>query len=164
MSSGLSLISNSPEETQEIGRLLGQSAKGGDVLLLTGPLGAGKTCLTQGIAWGLGVEGYARSPTFVIAARYRGRLTLHHIDLFRVQDGPEALDIGMEEYLSGEDMCVVEWAERAAEIFPRRSLWITLEYGESETDRLITLEAEDHDSQHLLEGVIKAVHKPKDGE
>ena len=164
MPPGLSLISHSPEETQEIGRLLGQEAKARDVLLLTGPLGAGKTCLTQGIAWGLGVEGYARSPTFVIVARYQGRLTLHHIDLFRVQDDLEALDVGIEEYLLGEDVCVVEWADRAAEIFPQRSLWISLEYGARETDRLITLGDEDQTGHHILESLKRSGHSRPAGE
>ena len=78
----LRLVSHSPQDTQDVGRLLGQQAEAGDIFLLTGALGAGKTCLTQGIAWGLGVGGYARSPTFVIVTQYRGRLTLHHLDLF----------------------------------------------------------------------------------
>jgi tRNA threonylcarbamoyladenosine biosynthesis protein TsaE len=102
-------------------------------------LGAGKTCLTQGIAWGLGVEGYARSPTFVIVTRYVGRLVLHHVDLFRVQGYQEAQDLGLDEYLSGEDVCVVEWADRAAEAFPPGSVWIALEYGPEDTERLVTI-------------------------
>ena len=141
VSSILRLVSHSPEGTQEIGRLLGQGAEPGDIFLLTGALGSGKTCLTQGIAWGLGVEGYARSPTFIIVARYRGRLTLHHIDLFRIQDPQEAWGLGMDEYLFGEDVCVVEWADRAAEVFPPESTWIALEYGAEETERTITIKA-----------------------
>ena len=135
------LLSHSPDETRDIGRSLGQAAQAGDIFLLTGSLGAGKTCLTQGIAWGLGVEGYARSPTFVIATRYRGRLTLHHVDLFRIRDSDEAWDLGLEEYLYGDDVCVVEWADRAAELFPQESLWIGLEFGAGETERVITIEA-----------------------
>ena len=150
--------------TREVGRILGQHARPGDIFLLTGPLGAGKTCLTQGIAWGLGVEGYARSPTFVIVTRYMGRLTLHHIDLFRIQDAQEAWDLGMEEYLSGEGVCVVEWADRASEIFPPESTWIALEYGdrhspdsgndgEETMERLITINAPDGRYEGLLEAL-----------
>ena len=149
-SSVLRLVSHSPEETQEVGRLLGQVAQTGDIFLLTGALGAGKTCLTQGIAWGLGVEGYARSPTFVIITRYRGRLVLHHIDLFRIQDPLEAWDLGLEEYLSGEDVCVVEWADRAAEVFPQESTWIALEYGTKETERVISINVKDEAHMSLL--------------
>ena len=141
MSLCVHLTSSSPECTREVGRLLGEGAEPGDAFLLTGPLGAGKTCLTQGIAWGLGVEGYARSPTFVMVTRHRGRLTLHHIDLFRIQDLEEARDLGLEEYLAGEDVCVVEWADRASSIFSEDSLWIALEYGTEETERLITVSA-----------------------
>ena len=148
----LRLVSNSPEETREIGRLMSREAGPGTIFLLTGAMGAGKTCLTQGIAWGLGVEGYARSPTFVIATRYRGRLTLHHIDLFRIEDSIEAWDLGLEEYLSGQDVCVVEWADRAAEVFPPESMWIALEYGAGEEDRLITITTTEGAAHgHILE-------------
>ncbi len=153
MRSLLSIVSHSPEETHDIGRHLGQRAEPGDVFLLTGSLGTGKTCLTQGIAWGLGVEGYARSPTYVLATRYRGRHTLHHVDLFRIGGPEEAWDLGMEEYLADDDVCVVEWADRAAEIFPQGSLWIALEYGDGESQRLITLKSEEGDSTRLLQGL-----------
>ncbi len=139
--------------TREVGRILGRHARPGDIFLLTGPLGAGKTCLTQGIAWGLGVEGYARSPTFVIATRYIGRLTLHHIDLFRIEDALEAWDLGMEEYLSGEGVCVVEWADRASEIFPPESTWIALKYGEGEDERVITINVPQAEYEGLLEAL-----------
>ena len=147
------VVSRSPEETREMGRTLGRAARPGEVFLLTGPLGAGKTCLTQGIAWGLGIEGYARSPTFVMIARYLGRLVLHHVDLFRVGSPEEALDLGLEEYLSGEDVCVVEWADRAAELFSEQSVWIELEYGPKESERHITVTGSAEEHEHLLEGL-----------
>jgi tRNA threonylcarbamoyladenosine biosynthesis protein TsaE len=128
MSSTLRILSHSPEETQEVGRIIGAQARQGDIFLLTGPLGAGKTCLTQGIAWGLGVTEYARSPTFVLMTRYRGRLPLYHVDLYRINDPLEAWDLGLEEQLFGDGVCVVEWADRAREIFPENSLWIALDY------------------------------------
>ncbi len=150
MSAVLHLVSRAPEETQRIGRILGAGAAPGDVFLLVGPLGAGKTCLVQGIAWGLGVEGHARSPTFVMAARYQGRLTLHHLDLFRVRNPEEVLDLGLEEYTSGGDVCVVEWADRASELFPGDSVWIALEYGTGETERLITIDVRSEAHSRLL--------------
>jgi tRNA threonylcarbamoyladenosine biosynthesis protein TsaE len=124
----LKLQTGTPEETQQVGRLIGQQARAGDIYLLTGPLGAGKTCLTQGIAWGLDVPGYARSSTFVLMTRYQGRLTLHHLDLYRINDPLEAWDLGLDEQLSGDGVCVVEWADRAEEVFPQDSLSITLDY------------------------------------
>ena len=153
MSSPLCLVSHSPESTREIGRALGQAAEAGDIFLLTGPLGAGKTCLTQGIAWGLGVEGYARSPTFVLVTRYRGRLTLHHVDLFRIQDPQETWDLGLDEYLSSGGVCVVEWADRAVEVFPDESLWVDLEYGHEEAERQITIKGNEGTHARLLEGL-----------
>ena len=131
MSSSLTIITNSPEETQQVGRIIGAAAQAGDVYLLTGPLGAGKTCLTQGIAWGMGVTGHPRSPTFVLMNRYQGRLTLHHMDLYRIGSPLEAWDLGLDEYLGGNGVCVIEWADQAEELFPEDSLWIGLDYAET---------------------------------
>ena len=137
----LYLCSSGPEVTQEIGKVLGRESRPGAIYLLTGELGAGKTCLTQGIAQGLEVTGYVRSPTFVMVTRSKGRLTLHHIDLYRVEDSFEALDLGIEELMYGDGVCVVEWAERAADIFPEESVSISIDYGASETERSIALTA-----------------------
>lgn len=117
------------DETRAVGKTIGEIASPGDVYLLTGPLGAGKTCLTQGIARGLGAPGYARSPTFVLVTRYQGRLTIHHADLYRVDHPAEAWDLGLEDIVAaGEGVLIVEWADRAAEIFPPDALWIQLDY------------------------------------
>jgi len=135
MTKTIQLSTKTPEETQAVGRSLGAGARPGDIFLLTGPLGAGKTCLTQGIAKGLGVEGYVRSPTFVIMTRHHGRLTLHHVDLYRMAGPEEAWDLGLDEQLSGDGICVVEWADRAAELFPEPSLWVDLAYrGDEDSD------------------------------
>jgi tRNA threonylcarbamoyladenosine biosynthesis protein TsaE len=140
MSEKLQFQTSTPEETQALGRILGEQAKPGDVFLLTGPLGAGKTCFTQGIAWGLGVAEYARSPTFVIMTRYRGRLTLYHFDLYRINDPLEAWDLGLDEQLFGDGACVVEWADQAEEVFPPDCLWIDLDYAADGVGRTITIE------------------------
>ena len=126
--------------TRELGRAIGEHASAGDVFLLTGPLGAGKTCLTQGIALGLGVDAYVRSPTFVIMTRHQGRLSLHHVDLYRMGSPAEAWDLGLDEQLFGEGVCVIEWADRASEIFPEDCLWIDLNYGQDPEQRVITVE------------------------
>lgn len=139
MADYLSITTASPEETRAVGRILGEQGKPGDVFLLTGPLGAGKTCLTQGIAWGLGVAEYARSPTFVIMTRYRGRLTLYHFDLYRINDPLEAWDLGLDEQLFGDGVCVVEWADRAAEVFPDNCLWLHLDYAADGQGRTIDI-------------------------
>jgi tRNA threonylcarbamoyladenosine biosynthesis protein TsaE len=156
MASFLQILTSSLEETQKAGHVLGEQAQPGDIFLLTGPLGAGKTSFTQGIAWGLGVAGYARSPTFVLATRYRGRLTLHHIDLYRINDPLEAWDLGLEELLAGDDVCVVEWADRAEEIFPEDSLWIALDYTPEAIQRTITFDKRSTRYFKILEKLTQA--------
>ena len=155
MTSQVSILSRSAEETQQVGRIIGQAAQPGDVYLLTGPLGAGKTCLTQGIAQGLGVDGYVRSPTFVLMTRYRGRLTLHHVDLYRIESSLEAWDLGLEEQLGDDGVCVVEWADRAEELFSQECLWIAMDHvsdgdRRAESQRSITFQdgPKDRDSRY----------------
>ena len=129
MSTSITVHTETADETRAVGRTIGEAASPGDVYLLTGPLGAGKTCLTQGIASGLGAPGYARSPTFVLVTRYQGRLTIHHADLYRIGHPAEAWDLGLEDIIAaGDDVLIVEWADRAAEIFPQDALWIELDY------------------------------------
>ncbi|MDP6501252.1 MAG: tRNA (adenosine(37)-N6)-threonylcarbamoyltransferase complex ATPase subunit type 1 TsaE, partial [Dehalococcoidales bacterium] len=145
------LVSKSPEQTQELGRSIGELALPGDVFLLVGKLGAGKTCLTQGIAWGLGIDEYASSPTFVIMRELYGRLPVYHVDLYRLDDIEESLDLGLDDYLYGRGICVVEWAEKALSILPRHHLLINISYlSESDTGRSIQMEA---NGQRYLEMV-----------
>ena len=126
MSSSLTIVTHSPEETRELGACLGNQATEGDVFLLNGQLGAGKTCLTQGIASGLDVQAYTRSPSFVIATRYQGRCTLHHIDLYRLEDPMEVWDLALDEVLARDGVGVVEWAERAQGMYQVDALLVTL--------------------------------------
>lgn len=134
----LTLQTAGPEQTRRVGALIGRQARAGDVFLLSGPLGAGKTCLTQGIAAGLGVEGYVRSPTFVLMTRHHGRLTLHHLDLYRIGGPEEAWDLGLDEQLFGDGVCVIEWAERAESVLPPEALWVELDYAPGEEQRTLT--------------------------
>ena len=129
----------SASDTQKVGEIIGASAQPGDIYLLTGPLGAGKTCLSQGIARGLGVPENLRSPTFVLMTKHQGRLVLHHLDLYRINDPWEAWDLGLDEQLLGEGVCVVEWADKAEEIFPPGSCWIELDYGPGDDCRILEI-------------------------
>ena len=150
MTAQLRITSNSADETQSIGRIIGANANPGDLFLLTGPLGAGKTCLTQGIAWGLDVKERPRSPTFVLLARYRGRVTIHHADLFRIEGTADALSLGLEDCLNDDDVCIVEWADRAPELFIEPSLRIEMNHRPAENDtRTITLQT-DHPRYHPI--------------
>lgn len=124
----MKLLTHSPEETQSLGQALGLAAHPGDVVLLAGELGSGKTCLVQGIARGLGVQDSVRSPTFVLVTHHPGRLMLYHIDLYRLDDLREVEDLGLEEYLEGDGLCVVEWADKAMPLFPQEHLLVELEH------------------------------------
>jgi len=136
---GQKFISHSPEQTQQLGRRLGELAQTGDVFLLTGNLGSGKTCLTQGIAWGLGVKEYAFSPSFVLIKEYSGRLPLYHIDFYRLDQEQEIADLGLEDYLYGKGVCVVEWADKGLSLMPSERLLINLRYV-SENERAVRFE------------------------
>lgn len=147
----LKLTTRSPEQTQLLGVHLGELAREGDVLLLTGELGAGKTCLVQGIATGLGVREYAFSPSFVIVREYHGRLPLYHVDLYRLDRAEEIADLGLEEYFLGDGVCVVEWAEKGREVTPPENLLITIHYiATSQTARSIALKPQGRRYQELM--------------
>ena len=122
------ITTHAPRETQALGAALGKSAQPGDLLLLCGDLGSGKTCLTQGIARGLKVADSVRSPTFVLATEYAGRLPLYHIDLYRLDDIREVDDLGLDDYIEGEGVCVVEWADKAMPFFPGDHLLVEFEH------------------------------------
>lgn len=121
------LISHSPEQTQNFGGIIGELALPSDTFLLVGGLGTGKTCLTQGIAWGLGIKEYAVSPSFVVVRELYGRLPLYHIDLYRL-NLEEIVELGLDDYLYGNGVCVVEWAEKGLSVLPAEHLLIEISY------------------------------------
>ncbi|MHB8908736.1 MAG: tRNA (adenosine(37)-N6)-threonylcarbamoyltransferase complex ATPase subunit type 1 TsaE [Syntrophales bacterium] len=127
----LILVSHSPSETLRIGRILGDSLTRGDCVALTGELGAGKTCLTQGIAKGLGVpECYVvTSPTFTLVNEYPGRdAILYHVDVYRLTGSADLIEMGYEEYLLGNGVMVIEWAEKIPDDIPEDALCIGISY------------------------------------
>ncbi len=136
--SHLEIISHSPEETQKIGVRLGELTLPGDVFLLVGGLGAGKTCLTQGIAWGLGIKEYAASPSFVVIRELHGRLPLYHVDFYRLDHLEEIAELGLDDYLYGNGVCVLEWAEKGLSLLPEEHLLIEIGYL-SDTERSLKL-------------------------
>lgn len=109
-------VTHSQAETIAVGEALGAELEAGDVLVLTGDLGAGKTQLTKGIAAALGCEGDVTSPTFTIEMVYEGgRLPLYHFDLYRLDDAEQLEDIGLYDVLGGDGVCVIEWGEQFAD-------------------------------------------------
>ncbi len=151
--SHLRLASRSAAQTQRIGERLAQWLQPGDVVCLQGDLGSGKTCLTQGIARGLGVTSAVTSPTFVIINEYPlpgPARRLRHIDLYRVESVGEARALGLEDYFYADGICVVEWAERALELLPAQRLRIMLCH-RGEMERELMLEGQGEHYQDLVQ-------------
>jgi tRNA threonylcarbamoyladenosine biosynthesis protein TsaE len=121
-------ITHSAEQTQKVGISIGKLAEPGDIFLLIGDLGAGKTCLTQGIAYGLDIQEYTLSPSFVIMRELHGRLPLYHMDFYRLENIAEISDLGLDDYLFGEGVCVIEWANKGLTVLPEDHLLIGIDY------------------------------------
>jgi tRNA threonylcarbamoyladenosine biosynthesis protein TsaE len=117
----------SVEETQALGPRLAETLRGGEVVTLTGPLGAGKTTLVKSIAAGLGcTRDLVNSPTFVVIQEYAGRIPVFHIDAYRLKDSDEFLELGGDELLRSGGVCLIEWAERIEDFLPRELIRITI--------------------------------------
>lgn len=118
----------SPEQTFEIGKSLGKRAKAGQVYTLTGEMGVGKTLFTQGFAAGMGIEEPVSSPTFTIVQVYEGgTLPFYHFDVYRIGDIEEMYEVGFEEYVMGEGVSLIEWADLIKEILPEKRTEICIE-------------------------------------
>lgn len=113
-------------ETLEFGKSLGEKASPGDIFLLKGDLGVGKTVFAKGFALGLGIEEPVVSPTFTIVHEYEGRLPLYHFDVYRIADPDEMYDIGFDEYLYGDGVCLIEWPEMVEDILPESAITIEI--------------------------------------
>ena len=133
----------SAEETRALGRKIGETAQPGDVYTLVGDLGVGKTVFTQGIAEGLGITEPVSSPTFTIVQVYEeGRLPFYHFDVYRISDPEEMYEIGFEEYIEGEGVCFIEWANLIEELLPAQytEIHIDKDLSKGFDYRLITVE------------------------
>ena len=118
----------SEQETFELGKEIGESAQSGDVFTLEGDLGVGKTIFTKGLAYGLGVREDVVSPTFTIVQEYEdGRLPFYHFDVYQIGDVGEMDEIGYEDYIHGEGVCLIEWANLIEEILPETRIRIVIE-------------------------------------
>ena len=132
----LILQSHSPQQTFDYGSKLAPILEAGDLISLTGELGAGKTVFTKGLAKGLGITEIITSPTFTIISEYEGRLPFYHFDLYRLN--PDELDdLGYEDYFYGEGTTVVEWGDKIKEKLPPDYLSIDFTYGKEEFERIL---------------------------
>ena len=159
MGGGISVDSHSAAETQRFGVLLGEELCRGDVLGLVGPLGAGKTCLVQGIARGIGVDAKVpvTSPTFVLVAEYTGRLPFRHADFYRVEDYGRLVVAGFEDLLDSDGVLVVEWPERFPEALPEERLEVLIELV-SASERRISLGGKGERAAELARKVMGKWH------
>jgi tRNA threonylcarbamoyladenosine biosynthesis protein TsaE len=131
------IITNSAADTQRFGRKLAQQLKPGDLVCFSGGLGAGKTCLIQGIARGLQVKDYVNSPTFKIINEYVGRMPVYHFDLYRLDGLNDLRGLGYEEYFYGQGVSLVEWAEKITPFLPKQYLQIELRVIDEHTRKII---------------------------
>ena len=132
------VISPSEDTTRLLGRAIGESLRTGDVVFLTGELGAGKTCMVHGMAVGVGSTAPARSPTFVLVNEYQGRLKLSHADLYRIDNPAEARELALDEALRSGAL-VVEWPERAANELPEDRLLLQIDVNPATEVRTIII-------------------------
>lgn len=151
-----SVVTESPEATRAIGKSIGKLVVPGDVILLSGTLGAGKTTFTQGILWGLGGTEYARSPTFILVNEYQARIPVYHMDLYRLESIEEIDTLGLDDYLYGEGVCVVEWADKAETYFPAEHLKIRMDVI-GNAMRRISISSESTDGQRFLKALTGCV-------
>lgn len=129
---------HSVDETRAVAGALGEMAQAGDVVLLAGDLGAGKTAFAQGYGAALGVETRMTSPTFTLANRHEGRLTLHHLDVYRLEQMREVMELGLYELLDGTSAMLVEWGDAIAPVLPSEHLEVRLVLGEGDDDRILS--------------------------
>ena len=127
------------QETLALGRRLAEMLKPGDVLFLVGDLGAGKSVFARGVAQGLGITEPVSSPTFTLLNCYQGRLALHHFDLYRLEGDDDFYAAGLEDYVGGHAVALIEWPQQCPESLPENHLLISIEYGTREDERIIRL-------------------------
>jgi len=128
------------KDMETFGKEFSKNLNPGSVIALVGPLGAGKTTLTQSIARGLGISEKLTSPTFTIIQEYEsGRLPLYHFDVYRVYDPEELFEMGFEDYLRRDGVCIIEWADLIEDMLPEDTIRINLDYTENEGERSLII-------------------------
>ena len=136
------LFTNAPEQTFALAKAMGEQCRRGEVYCLNGDLGAGKTLFAQGFGTGLGVTDPINSPTFTIVQVYEeGRMPLYHFDVYRIADPEEMYEVGFEEYVEGQGVCLIEWSDLIEDILPEHRIDIRIERvpGGSEEERRLRI-------------------------
>ncbi len=133
------LVTRTPEETMALGETIGARLRKGDVLALQGTLAAGKTTITKGIARGLGITENITSPTFTLISEYSGTMPLYHMDVYRLDSTEDFINLGVDEMLYGQGVCIIEWSEKVMSELPLVTIRIKLETNTDES-RTITID------------------------
>ncbi len=137
----LTASTSGPEATRRLAAAVAELARPGDVVLLAGDLGAGKTAFAQGFGAALGVDEPITSPTFTLVNRYEGRLPLHHLDVYRLDRLEEVSDLGLEEFLDEEGVVLIEWGDRITPVLPADFLEVRITLGDGDDDRVLEFTA-----------------------
>lgn len=147
------LRTNSESETRKLGEIIGRNLDQGDIVALIGDLGAGKTCMTKGLAKSLGVSDQYEitSPTFTIINEYPGIMTFWHVDAYRLESSRDMIDAGFEDFFSSSGVVVIEWAEKILDILPLNTLFVTFEYVD-DTTRIVRISGRDSVINRIMEG------------
>jgi tRNA threonylcarbamoyladenosine biosynthesis protein TsaE len=151
----LELATSGEESTRSLGERLGRVLRKGDIVLLSGDLGTGKTCLAQGIGRGLECRSPVNSPSFVLMNEYQGREKLFHVDLYRIEDVEELDELGLWDYAE-RGVLVIEWPERGAELLPGDGLVIELRYGDMDRQRKLRLLPRGERGEELVKSLTSA--------
>ena len=134
-------ITHSPEETIKFAEEVGKLLKGGEIIAYKGSMGAGKTTFTRGLCIGLGLPDEVTSPTFALVNEYRGKITLYHFDMYRIQSADDLETTGFYDYISDDSVLAVEWSENISEALPQNTIYITFDRIDENT-REITIEGD----------------------
>lgn len=135
----MNIVTDSPAQTEELGRKLAQKLRGGEVLALFGGMGMGKTAFTRGLAAGLGISSGVSSPTFALVNEYHGRFPVYHFDMFRVNSWDDLYSTGFFDYLDTDAVLVIEWSENIENALPPEAIRIAISAGEAEQQRVFEI-------------------------
>ncbi len=130
----------SAEETIELGRKIGSFLKGGEIFAMQGTLAAGKTTITKGIAQALNIKDEITSPTFCLISEYDGKVPLYHMDVYRLNDGEDFINLGAEDLIYGKGVSIIEWSEKIMDELPKSTIILKIEPIEGTTERKIEIE------------------------
>lgn len=151
----MEIVLKNLEDTERFGYRLGSVLEGGDIVCLTGDLGAGKTTLTKSIAKGLDVKDYVTSPTFALINEYKGRVPIYHFDVYRLEGIEDVIDLGFEEYFYSKGVTIIEWGNKIEKFLPEDILTIELNRGKKDDERIVSIYSSGKRSESIVEELKK---------